>query len=131
MLGLNMRSGIKVLSDTPGNGPKIDRQHTYFVRLKLWLNKGDPVKWESPWGLIDRARLEDNGETLIADLRIDRENLMNGLFYGVEGMRIGGTRTLRISPHLAYGERGIPGIIPANAVIVAEFSVLEERIFAV
>ena len=126
-----MRSGIKVLADTPGNGPKIERQRTYFVRLKLWLNKGDPVKWESPWGLIDRARLEDNGETLITDLRIDRENLMNGLFYGVEGMRIGGTRKLRISPHLAYGERGIPGIIPADAVIVAEFAVLEERIFAV
>lgn len=125
-----MRSGIKVLADTPGDGPKIERQHTYYVRLKLWLNKGDPVKWESPWGLIDRARLEDNGETLITDLRIDRENLMNGLFYGVEGMRIGGKRTLRISPHLAYGEHGIPGIIPADAVIVAEFSVLEERIFA-
>ncbi len=125
-----MRSGIKVLADTPGNGPKVERRHTYFVRLKLWLNKGDPVKWESPWGLIDRARLEDNGETLITDLRIDRENLMNGLFYGVEGMRIGGKRTLKISPHLAYGEHGIPGIIPADAVIVAEFSVLEERIFA-
>ena len=125
-----MRSGIKVLADTPGDGPKIERQHTYYVRLKLWLNKGDSVKWESPWGLIDRARLEDNGETLITDLRIDRENLMNGLFYGVEGMRIGGKRTLKISPHLAYGEHGIPGIIPADAVIVAEFSVLEERIFA-
>ena len=124
-----MRSGIRVLADTPGNGPEIERQHTYLVRLKLWLNKVDPVKWESPWGLIDRARLEDDGETLISDLRIDRENLMNGLFYGVEGMRIGGTRTLKISPHLAYGKRGIPGVIPADAVIIAEFSVLEERVF--
>ena len=80
-------------------------------------------------GLIDRARLEDDGETRITDLRIDRENLMNGLFYGVEGMRIGGTRTLKISPPLAYGKRGIPGVIPADAVIIAEFSVLEERVF--
>ena len=87
-----MRSGIKVLEDTPGTGPEIERQHTYLVRLKLWLNKGDPVKWTSPWGFIDRARLEDDGETLIADLRIDREHLVNGLFYGIEGMRIGGTR---------------------------------------
>ena len=106
------------------------RQHTYLIRLKLWLNKGEPVKWQSPWGLIDRARLEDSGETLVADLRIDRETLINGLFYGIEGMRIGGTRKLRISPHLAYGERGIPGLIPENAVIVAELSVLEERVFA-
>lgn len=125
-----MRSGIKVLTDIPGSGSEIERQHTYLIRLKLWLNKGDPVKWKSPWGLIDRARLEDDGETLVADLRIDRESLTNGLFYGVEGMRIGGTRKLRISPHLAYGKRGIPGLIPPDAVIVVEFSVLEERVFA-
>lgn len=122
-----MRSGIKVLTDIPGEGPKIERQRVYLVRLKIWLNKGDPVKWQSPWGLVDRARLEDDGETLISDLRIDREHLINGLFYGIDGMRIGGTRKLKISPHLAYGERGIPGLIPENAVIVAELSVLEER----
>lgn len=125
-----MRSGIKVLEDIPGSGAHIKRQHTYLIRLKLWLNKGDPVKWQSPWGLIDRARLEDSGETLVTDLRIDRENLINGLFYGIEGMRIGGTRKLRISPHLAYGKRGIPGLIPEDAVVIAEFSVLEERVFA-
>lgn len=125
-----MRSGIRVLTDIPGDGPLVKRQHTYLIRLKLWLNKGDPVKWKSPWGLIDRARLEDDGETLVSDLRIDRENLINGLFYGVDGMRIGGTRKLKISPHLAYGKRGIPGLIPPDAVVVAEFSVLEERVFA-
>jgi hypothetical protein len=122
-----MRSGIKVLEDIPGSGPEIERQRIYLVRLKLWLNKGDPVKWTSPWGIIDRARLEDDGETLVTDLRIDRENLMNGLFYGVEGMRIGGTRKLKISPHLAYGKNGIQGLIPGDAVVVAEFSVLEEK----
>lgn len=122
-----MRSGIEVLEDTPGSGPEIERQHVYLVRLKLWLNKGDPVKWKSPWGMIDTARLEDNGETLVTALRIDRENLIAGLFYGVEGMRIGGTRKLRISPHLAYGKKGIPGTIPEDAVLVAEFSVLDAR----
>lgn len=96
-----MRSGVKLLADTPGTGVAIERQRVYLVRLKMWLNKGDPIKWNSPWGLVDRARLEDDGETLIADLRIDRENLMSGLFHGVDGMRIGGTRRLRISPHLA------------------------------
>ncbi|MEH6473584.1 MAG: FKBP-type peptidyl-prolyl cis-trans isomerase [Halopseudomonas sp.] len=124
-----MRAGIKVLEDTPGSGLKIERQHTYLVRLKLWLNQGEPVKWTSPSGLVDRARLEDDGETQISDLRIDRESLINGLFYGVDGMRIGGRRKLKISPHLAYGKNGIPGLIPADAVIIAELSVLEERLF--
>ncbi len=124
-----MRSGIEILSDTPGTGALVERQHVYLVRLKMWLNRGDPVRWTAPWGMIDRARLEDEGQTLISDLRIDREELIAGIFYGIEGMCIGGTRMLRISPHLAYGERGVPGIIPADAVLNVEICFLEEREF--
>ena len=93
----------------------------------MWLNQGEPVRWEQPWGMIDRARLEDDGATLITDLRIDRENLFAGLFQGIDGMRIGGRRKLKISPHLAYGERGIPGRIPAQAVVIAEIEFISER----
>ncbi|MFZ9039456.1 MAG: FKBP-type peptidyl-prolyl cis-trans isomerase [Gammaproteobacteria bacterium] len=120
------RPGIRILSDTPGTGAEVERKHVYQVRLNLWLNQGEPVRWDRPWGLIDRARLEDEGATLITDLRIDRENLFAGLFQGIEGMRIGGRRKLKISPHLAYGEQGIPGKIPAQAVIIAEIEFIEE-----
>lgn len=122
-----MKSGIKLIAETEGDGTLVQRQQVYLMRLKMWLNQGEPIIWQRPWGIIDRARLEDDGQTLISDLRIDRENLFNGLFYGVEGMRIGGTRKLKVSPHLAYAERGIPGLIPANAVIIVEVSVLEQR----
>jgi len=125
-----MRSGIKILADSPGSRAPIERQHTYLLQLKMWLNKGDPVRWTAPSGFIDGARLEDDGATLIADLRVDREHLLNGLFYGIEGMRIGGIRKLQISPHLAYGERGVPGIIPGNAVLVVEIKFIEERKFS-
>lgn len=97
------------------------------MRLKMWLNQGEPLRWEHPWGPVDTARLEDDGTTLISDLRVDRENLFAGLFQGIEGMCVGGIRKLKISPHLAYGERGIPGRIPAQAVIIAEIEIIEER----
>ena len=42
-------------------------------------------------------------------------------------MNVGGTRVLRIAPHLAYGEQGIQGAIPPNAVLTAELSVISER----
>ena len=121
------RSGIRVLDDAPGSGEPVERQRVYQVRLRLWLNSGDPVIWERPFGLIDRARLEDDGATVVTDLRIDRENLFAGLFRGIDGMRVGGRRKLKISPHLAYGERGIPGRIPPNAVVVADIEIIEER----
>lgn len=121
------RSGIKVLDDSIGRGEPVERQRVYRVRLKLWLNNGDPVVWDRPFGLIDRAQLEDGGATVVTDLRIDRENLFAGLFQGIDGMRVGGRRKLKISPHLAYGERGISGRIPPNAVVVAEIEFIEER----
>ena len=43
-------------------------------------------------------------------------------------MHVGGTRTLRIAPHLAYGEQGVPGVIPANALLTVEVTVLWERL---
>jgi hypothetical protein len=63
----------------------------------------------------------------ITEVRIDRRSLVNGLFYGVEGMRVGGTRRLEIGPHLAYGDRGVPGAIPAGAVLTAEITILGAR----
>lgn len=122
-----MRPGIKLLEDRPGEGDAVERHRVYRVRLKMWLNKGEPVRWEQPWGLIDRARLEDDGSTLVTDLRIDRENLIAGLFQGIDGMRVGGRRMLEISPHLAYGDRGIPGRIPPAAAILAEIEFIELR----
>lgn len=122
-----MKPGVELLSDDPGEGPLVERQLVYSVRLKIWLHKGDPVIWPRPWGPIDRAYLEDGGATLFTDLRVDRESMFGGLFYGVHGMRVGGTRKLRIAPHLAYGERGVPGTIPANALLTVEIKIIKPR----
>jgi FKBP-type peptidyl-prolyl cis-trans isomerase len=73
---------------------------------------------------VGAGRLEDDGATLISEFRIDRRSLMNGIFYGIDGMRVGGTRKLEIAPHLAYGERGVPGVVPPGAVLIAEITIL-------
>jgi uncharacterized protein len=120
-----LRSGLTLLWDVPGSGELVRRQQIYRIRLRLWLSRGDAVRWLTAWGPVGVARLEDDGETLITQVRVDRRSLVSGLFYGVEGMSVGGTRRLEIGPHLAYGARGIPGVIPSNALITAEISILE------
>lgn len=122
-----LRSGLTLLTDIPGTGDFVRRQHNYRIRLRLWLKHGDAVRWQSPWGRVDVATLEDDGTTLITEVRIDRRTLVNGLFYGIDGMRIGGTRRLEIAPHLAYGDRGVPGVIPPGAMLTAEIAILEAR----
>jgi hypothetical protein len=119
-----LRSGLTLLADIPGKGEPVRRQHNYRIRLRLWLSKGKAVRWQTAWGPVGVARLEDDGDTLITEVRIDRRSLVNGLFYGVEGMSVGGTRRLEIAPHLAYGDRGVPGVIPASALLTAEITIL-------
>jgi hypothetical protein len=122
-----LRSGLTIQFDVPGTGEPVRRQRNYMVRLRMWLHRGEPIRHELPSGPVGVGRLEDNGETLVTEMRINRGLLMNGLFYGVDDMRIGGTRRLEIAPHLAYGEQGVPGKIPPNALIVAEITILEAR----
>jgi len=120
-----LRSGLTLLADAPGSGEPVRRQHNYRIRLRIWLNKGDAVRWPTPWGPVGEARLEDDGETLYMVVRIDRRSLFHGLFYGVDGMRVGGMRRLEVAPHLAYGDAGVPGVIPPGAKLTVEVTVLD------
>ena len=120
-----LRSGLTLLTDIAGNGEPVRRQHHSRIRLRLWLSGGETVRWPCPWGPVGVARLEDEDTTLITEVRIDRRSLVNGLFYGVDGMRVGGMRRLEMAPHLAYGDRGVPGVIPSAAGLTAEITILD------
>jgi len=122
-----MRPGVEVLDDVPGSGLPVERQVLYDVRLRMWLSRGDAIRWQAPWGLLDQARIEDDGATLFTSLRVDREQMFAGLFHGVEGMRVGGVRRLRVAPHLAYREAGVPGVVPPNALLTVEVAILSQR----
>ena len=119
-----IKPGVELLSETLGEGPVVQRHHHYQIRLRMWLRQGEPIPWQKPLG---SHPLEDDDATLVTDVRVARRSLIAGLFYGIQGMRVGGTRTLRIAPHLAYGEQGVPGRIPANAVLTVEVAVLLEK----
>lgn len=120
-----MRSGIDVLTDIPGEGNPIKRHHWYQIRLRMWLHRGDPIRWPKAWG-TSAARLEDDDAILVTHVRIDREQLIAGLFCACEEMNVGGKRKLQIAPHLAYREQGVPGVIPVNALLTAEIEFVGE-----
>jgi hypothetical protein len=122
-----MKPGVELLEDVPGVGAPVEKKRFYDFRLRMWLSRGEPVRWSEPWGLCDRARIEDDGTTLFTSLRVDRVFMFAGLFYGVEGMRVGGTRRIRVAPHLAYREAGVPGVVPSHALLVVEIHVIAAR----
>jgi len=58
---------------------------------------------------------------------IGRREVIAGLERGVIGMRVGGCRTLVVSPHLAYRDKGVEGSIPPNAVLRFEVELIDVK----
>jgi hypothetical protein len=108
------KKGIEVTDLTVGTGEEATKDSVVAVNLREFLRRGDEV---SPSPLFGTRHIIDLG----------RRECIAGLRYGIPGMRVGGTREITISPHLAYGEAGLPGRIPANALLRCRVELLEIR----
>jgi FKBP-type peptidyl-prolyl cis-trans isomerase FkpA len=53
------------------------------------------------------------------------ESVIPGFSQGVQGMKVGGKRTILIPSSLAYGAAGVPGAIPGNTGLVFEVELVK------
>jgi FKBP-type peptidyl-prolyl cis-trans isomerase len=53
-------------------------------------------------------------------IRLGSRDAIAGVEDALIGMKTGGYRKVEVSPHLAFGEKGLPGLVPANAVLFIE-----------
>jgi hypothetical protein len=53
-------------------------------------------------------------------LVLGRRQAIAGVEHALMGMKAGGYRKVRVSPHLAYRDKGIQDLIPPDAVLICE-----------
>ena len=115
--------GITLLTEMEGHGRSAARGDRIIFNAKIWLNRGDEVPLNAvqaqvlPEGMIRSAA----GEKLVDHkVTLGRREVIAGVEQSLMDMKAGGYRKVRVSPHLAYREKGLPGLIPENAVLVVE-----------
>jgi len=102
-----------------GGGALATAGHSVTVHYTGWLY--DESAPDHRGKKFDSSR--DRNEPFVFPLGGGR--VIRGWDQGVEGMKIGGQRTLVIPSSMGYGARGAGGVIPPNATLVFDVELLD------
>ena len=108
-------SGLQYDDTTVGSGATAKAGQRVSVHYTGWLWK-DGAKGAK----FDSSK--DRGQPF--SFPLGAGHVIGGWDEGVQGMQVGGSRTLIIPPELGYGARGAGGVIPPNATLCFEVDLL-------
>ena len=102
-------SGAYYSDQIVGDGAQAEARQLVAVRYTGWLADGTKI---------------DNSDGL--EFRLGTGRVIRAWDDGIEGMRVGGTRTLVVPPELGYGFKDVSGI-PRGSVLVFHLQLLRVR----
>ncbi len=120
---MRLKSGIKLLDQKAGSGPAAKKGDWVIYNLKIFLNKGEEVplnQRQAEYLPGPMLRAVDDDRFVDHTTVLGSREAIAGVEYSLMGMKKGGYRKVRLSPHLAYREEGLDGLVPANAVLIVE-----------
>ena len=116
-------SGIKLLEEREGEGRPAQKGDRVVYNIRLFLNKGEEVPLNAKQAEHlpkEMIRVEKGVKFIDHTTVVGSRQSMAGVEHALIGMKVGGYRKVRISPHLAYRDKGIPDLIPPDALLICE-----------
>ncbi|MGH7796743.1 MAG: FKBP-type peptidyl-prolyl cis-trans isomerase [Candidatus Binatia bacterium] len=120
---MRLKSGIKLLDEREGIGKPARKGDHVVYNVKIFLNQGDEVPMnerQADYLPATMIRTEDGYRFIDHAINLGSRRAIAGVEHSLIGMKQGGYRKVRLSPHLAYRDRGLDSLIPANAVLIIE-----------
>jgi FKBP-type peptidyl-prolyl cis-trans isomerase (trigger factor) len=124
---------LEWLEEREGEGSPAQKGDTVIYNTKMFLNRGDEVPLNDQQArYLPKEMIRVEGGVTLVDHKtiLGRRQAIAGVEQALTGMKAGGYRKVRIGPHLAYRDKGIPDLIPPNAVLTVEIwlrEIVEER----
>ncbi|HEY3874170.1 MAG TPA: FKBP-type peptidyl-prolyl cis-trans isomerase [Candidatus Kapabacteria bacterium] len=110
-------SGLKYIDQQIGTGAQVQSGQTVSVNYTGMLPDG--TKFDS--------NVDPNFHHVEPFTTQIPGQVIQGWNEGILGMKVGGKRRLICPPNLAYGQRGYPPTIPANATLVFDVELLSTK----
>lgn len=124
----------KTAEKKPGAGPKIKKEGMQYEVLREGKKGGKVAKAGNVVAVHYEGKLENGtvfdsskkrGEPFTFNL--GAKQVISGWDVGVAGMKEGEKRMLYIPSEMAYGDRGVPGVIPPKSKLNFEVELLEVK----
>ena len=108
---MRIPKGVKVKDVKVGTGALATKGVVVLVHYDCFLPRGEKIETsrEPPFPV---------------QFEIGGRNTFPGLEYGVLGMRVGGIRSIRVSPQLTYCERNVHPTLPPNVALRYEVELI-------
>jgi FKBP-type peptidyl-prolyl cis-trans isomerase FkpA len=103
--------GVHYRDLTVGEGLSVGTGFTVTIHYTGWLPDGTQ---------FETSRLDNEAVTF----RLGDGKVIRGWEEGLRGMRPGGVRQLVVPARMAYGNRGLPPVIPPNTTLVFEIQLV-------
>jgi FKBP-type peptidyl-prolyl cis-trans isomerase len=116
-------SGLKLLDEREGEGPSAQKGDRVMFHMRLFLNKGGEIPLNETQAKHlpkEMIRVVDGMTFIDRTIVLGRREAIAGVEHVLMGMKVGSYRKVRVSPHLAYRDKGIPDLIPPDAVLICE-----------